>query len=301
MNSEEYNEKIKALFEKKDCFKSKSEEICGPDRVKLEDGSFFPPPYTHIGLKYPDANPKILALAVNQNLSNVKPTDFCTARYSLRAPIPWYGPLENMERISQIIFKSLRNQEIEDSRIREFISFSNFVKCSTYQEYGHPTGEMVNNCLEFIIREIEILDPDIIICMGRIPFNGIWSGIRNKYRRFSKPQDYEQYSFRFGMNGKDVKVIRIYHYGDPRTLNRIEDDLRRYGRGETLKTKFSIMNKFFEVTFGNDVPSKKYYDKLLEIKESLNEYYRDRPDDKHTPPPLAKFIIRELVENALKE
>ncbi len=298
MNREEYNKKIEELFKSRDCF---SKEICGPERVKLVDGSFFPPPYTHVGSKYPEVKLKIFALAVNQNLSKVRPPDFDTARDSLRYPQPWYGPLENIERISQIIFKSLRNQEIEDSRIREFISFSNFVKCSTYLEYGHPTVEMVNNCLEFTLGEIEILNPDLIICMGAIPFDGIWFGIINKYTRSLKPQDYDFFSFRFYMGGREVKVIRVYHYGDMRTLNLIEKDTEKYSSGEIAKPKFTLLNKFFEKAFGREVSPKEYYGKLKEQESEINEYYKYREGDQHKLPLLAKFIIRELVKNALKE
>lgn len=298
MYGPELGERIKALFENRHCYRS--EELCGSNRTKLKDGSFFPPPFTAIGSKYAETNPKIFAIAINQNLAKEESSDYETARNSLRLPSPWYGPLENMERICQIIFKSLKNQEIADDGIRELISFSNFVKCSSDQARGSPTDQMVKSCTEFTLEEIEILDPDIIICMGAIPFNGIWFGIRNKYTRVLEPQDYDFYSFKYKKNGKTVKVIRVYHYGDMRTLNRIADDLKRYSHGETPKIKFSLMNEFFEVAFRKHTPLKEYYERLQEMKELLNTYYSDKSGDRHTPPLLAKFMIHELVERVLK-
>jgi hypothetical protein len=301
MNNSEFDKRIIALFERRKCFESESKEICGPNRAKLKDGRFFPPPFTYIGPKYAEADPKIFALAINQNLSKEVPCSFDVARNSLRDPQPWYGPLENMERICQIIFKSLTNEEIGDDRVRDFISFSNFVKCSSHQTRGNPTDQMVKNCTEFTLEEIEILNPDIVICMGGPPFDRIWFGIKNKYTRFLEPQDYDFYSFRYKMNDKIVKVIRVYHYGDMRTINRIADYLKRCSHGEKAKTKFYLMNEFFEVAFGKSIHLKDYYGKLMEMEKQLNNYYEHKKGDKHTPPLLAKFLIHELVERVLKD
>jgi len=300
MNSSQYDERIVSLFEKKDCFKSESEEICGPDRAKLKDGGFFPPPLTYIGREYSEATPKIFALAINQNLSKEKPCSFNVARNCLRHPNPWYGPLENVERICQIIFKPLSNEEIGDERIRDFISYSNFVKCSSTEARGNPTDQMVRNCTGFTLEEIEILDPDIIVCMGRIPFDGIWFGIKNKYKGFLEPQDYDSYSFRFKNNNRIVRVIRVYHYGYFGIVRWIENYLKRCAEGETPKSKFYGLNQFFQGAFGNNVPLTQYYRKLMDCEEQMNDYYRDKKGDRHTPPLLAKFLIHEIVERTLK-
>jgi len=297
MNSSEYDGRITALFDRKDCFRG--EHICGPNRAKLKKGGFFPPPLTCIGSKYAEADPKIFALAVNQNLKREEACSFDVARNSLRDPNPWYGPLENVERICQIIFKSLKKIEIKNKEIREFISFSNFVKCSSNQVRGTPTDQMIRNCTEFTLEEIDILDPDIIVCMGSVPFNGIWFGIKNKHRRILEPHDYDFYSFRYQKKGKTVKVIRVYHYGDMRTINRIAKYLEMLSSGETPKTKFYLLDEFFEVAFGRDTKQAHYYGKLMDFKEKLNEYYEDRKQDKHKLPLLAKFVIHELVEKAL--
>ncbi len=156
---------------------------------------------------------------------------------------------------------------------------------------------MIRNCTEFTMEEIQILRPDIVICMGSIPFEGIWRGIRNKYTRFLLPQDYDFYSFRFDMNGKIVKVIRLYHCGDMRTLSQIADYFEKCSQGEVVTRRFDVMNEFFEVAFGPHLHLHEYHGRLIEWAEHLKNDYRDL----RAQPLLVRFMVHELVEKALRD
>lgn len=60
------------------------------------------------------------------------------------------------------------------------ISISNLVKCPTFDNM-QPDKIIVNNCLNFILQQIDLLKPKVIILCGALAHNYLFKILENKY------------------------------------------------------------------------------------------------------------------------
>jgi len=203
--------------------------ICGPNRTKLKNGDYFPPPYPYVGDNYESPNlegkelPKIFFLSINQNLSGEENVSEKEARWSLypkdvkNLGSHWYGPLDLCVSLANIAFSLVLGniRKIDNEEIMKNIAYSNCVRCANTEAIRRaPTPKMREQCEKFTKFEIETLMPELIFCIGRDPFRQI----KKIYNR--KVEDLiEDFVFRIEEKDKEIKVIYFYHYGNQESIN----------------------------------------------------------------------------------
>jgi len=281
------NEIIK-FYNSEQCYQNIN--VCGPNRTKLKNGKYFPPPYPYIGENYelPSLQgkklPRIFFLAMNQNLSEEENISEEKARWSLyptnfeKLEGHWYGPLDLCVSLANIAFSiKLGNaEEIPDKEIMKNIAYNNCVRCAnTKFKRGAPTEEMVQNCKKFTENEIKILKPDFIFCIGRKPY---WQ-IREMYNTNAEDIIVD-FVFKIKEEDKEIKVLYFYHYGIQQSIN----------AGKKLITLFAAFNNKSAKQIIKDVEQ--------EISKFPSKVWREN-DYKYND--FAKYYSIKIIEKYVKE
>jgi hypothetical protein len=310
-------DKIKESYENNKCYQD--EKLCGPNRVRL-NGDFFPSPYPYVGENYEFPTirnkpvPKIFFISVNQNLSDKNLLRFKKkysdekermkrARMSLY-PINIkdleeheYGPLELCVYLANIAFSmSLqKNEYIPNEEIMKNIAYSNCVRCANKKVLrAAPTKEMLENCEELTRFEIDTLQPDMIFCIGKKPFEQIANMCNKKiYERKDLVSDdlmkdlntdnlIKDFIFLIKSDTKTISVIYFYHYGFQQSVN----------TGSKMIQLFSIKE------FINDENAKKI---IADVKKEIKKWEKVWRKASYTYNAFAKYYAIKIIEYAIKE
>ncbi len=157
---------------------------------------------------------KILFIGINSNDGAKGPEDFYACYEWLQiksiaiSKVIWY--------LTQRLTGE-QNAEIGEAMDR--IAFTNCVKCSVDKEAGTPTRVMYNNCimkLEIMIKEITILKPKLIICLGDPPFWAIQSCFIDSVeliKKEHKVNGFNEWMFKFHSDNESINVIRLFNPG----------------------------------------------------------------------------------------
>lgn len=69
---------------------------------------------------------------------------------------------------------------LEKSKLRDYdIWVTNLCKCST-EENSKLTKEQIDTCFEFLLREIELLEPRLIVCLGIDVYDNVVARLQGK-------------------------------------------------------------------------------------------------------------------------
>ena len=278
-------EKIKEIYDKTTCYQT---EKCSKKRTQLKNGGFFPSPYSYVGETYSTPIigskkvPKIFCLSVNQNLLNIEDVDEDKARNSLYPTKidslegHWYGPLELCVSLSNIIFSQYIDtknvKEMSNKEIMGNIAYSNSVRCGNPNALsGKPTEEMIKNCEWFTEQEINVLQPDIILAIGKTPFKQIQKIYKNNIKHIAK-----DFAFEVEINNKTITVVYFYHYGQQQSIN----------TGKKMITLFSAFSSNAKMLIKDIESEVEQYNTLWRIKKKYNVF--------------AKYYAIKIIEQCLK-
>jgi hypothetical protein len=138
--------------------------------------------------------------------------------------------------VYRLTCKILKKQDWEPSESREYIACSNVVKCSVGDDAGNPPPVMSGNCekeKEFLHKEVEILQPRLIVCLGQAPFSAL-----ERYYMHGAPhqQDaaFRDWTFQFDLNGQLVSVLRLHNPGRYQSINEQRNTIKAINDNEQL-------------------------------------------------------------------
>jgi uracil-DNA glycosylase family 4 len=125
----------------------------------------------------------------------------------------------------------LLNEILEGLGIRrEEIFITNIVKCRPPNNRD-PTEREKETCSPYLLKQIEIIKPKYIICLGRHSASFLMSKIGMKFSSISEARGKE---IEGKINGIEVKIIVTYHPAaalyNPNLRSEIENDLKKLGR-----------------------------------------------------------------------
>lgn len=125
----------------------------------------------------------------------------------------------------------LLNEILEGLGIRrEEIFITNIVKCRPPNNRD-PTEREKETCSPYLLKQIEIIKPKYIICLGRHSASFLMSKIGMKFSSISEARGKE---IEGKINGIEVKIIVTYHPAaalyNPNLRSEIENDLKKLSR-----------------------------------------------------------------------
>lgn len=124
---------------------------------------------------------------------------------------------------------------------RETVYITNIVKCRPPSNRD-PQPEEINACLPYLIKQIEIIKPKLIICLGRHSAREILKLAGIKEREVSQISKVRGKIFKVKLFDIEVIVLPTYHPAaalyNPSIRTYLENDLKR--AIEIVKSKFKI-------------------------------------------------------------
>ncbi len=153
--------------------------------------------------------------------------------------------------IHALTTKIVNGPNLNPSDTGKMFAFTNIVKCSVDKDAGKPTNTMYENCAirrGYVFKEIEILKPKLIICIGDPPFEGIRSHFADSVLN---KDEFGNWLFRFENNGDKTYVLRVYN--PPSGYRYIRSEWNKVQKGNLSET----WRKFFrECNSEKDMVSK---------------------------------------------
>jgi len=226
-------------------------------------------------------------MSVNQNLKpEEKQTSYDEARngLSLRGSdgaCPCYGPFRLGICLCRILFHSfaegqLSREELSTEAVDGIIAFSNAVKCSRNVRSSTPSDTMIVQCAEFTFDEIRILAPDVILCIGRVPYDQILArAIELGCDVRPSALDIDDFTRNMRIDGRRVLIARFYHYGNQ----------------QSISTAWKVFKRLRQhVSYINDCLTR------IEQTVATSVMWSDLGHDYH---PLARLASSVMIEKAI--
>lgn len=131
----------------------------------------------------------------------------------------------NLCQLFEHIGYDIRNEDCSD------LFFTNFVLC--YREKGLSGGferKWADNCSDYFVRLVKIIQPKIIICLGKNVYNGVMRSFGKKIpvENFNKVIENGKRTLRIDGIDSDVHIFPMAHCGN----------LGTYNRNDGMKTKY---------------------------------------------------------------
>ncbi|MBE3050170.1 hypothetical protein IMZ48_48270 [Candidatus Bathyarchaeota archaeon] len=189
-------------------------------------------PLTYIGRDYAVGHignvniPRIFVLSINQSRGGDKKS-LEDVRQSLREirqddqeryKPDGFGPRALAANLTRWILMSCgvpKNALCDPATIHDRIAYDNFVKWS----FDTPNSEPPNGAWSVfygINKEImEVLQPEIILCLGSKSYNHIWNAVSAE-KGYSCPQPLPDWTYALTTPHGTAHVGRCYHYSNPR-------------------------------------------------------------------------------------
>ena len=143
----------------------------------------------------------------------------------------------NLVELFKQLGYDIENDVAEPGKQMTDLFFSNLVLC--YRNKGFSGGfkdKWISNCGEYLRELVEIIEPEVILCLGRKTFEGTLKAFHFDVPKVEKGKsgyskliagDQNPFSITYGAEKREVKIFALAHCGTMGTNN------RNYGTGES--------------------------------------------------------------------
>lgn len=175
------------------------------------DRDIMPPVGAYVGEQY--RSHRIMFVGINSNMGARSSEEFY-------APYGWISKENSQESvyidgaIHRLCKKLLSDPSLQPEDTRKVFAFSNLVKCSVDELAGAPTPAMIENCAvraRYLFRELVILSPRIVFCLGEVPFQLMF----NYFCADAESIDdhYKDWLFKVSGESQEFTCVRLYNPG----------------------------------------------------------------------------------------
>lgn len=123
-------------------------------------------------------------------------------------------------------------------------TLTNYYKCAFSNDLGKVNGlkhndSMNGNCFKLLLKEIDVLEPDLLVVQGKFTTQAFWSALDQTYDKGvciwkNKTDTVELY--RHQLNGNPFYMLYSYHPASPQWSNNLND----------LKTAIEFFNRAYD-------------------------------------------------------
>lgn len=229
-NAAELRAKLEMLYEQQyfgpGCFRA-SGHPCGPDRLTIKPpGSktevFQPPMHTRVGPKYGEKR-RVVFVGINPNAWAEKGL---TEGESIKQFENYLAP-GNPDKWQDKGFRSGLTRMADravgaesDEESLPFVAWTNLIKCASKDDRGYPSYRMQTFCAPKVWPELELLKPQLIICLGNLVHESLTRGAAQRGSRVAIPAaPWSEFWSEVEIAGQSVGLFNAFHPSDQRSPN----------------------------------------------------------------------------------